>query len=73
MPHAIQIRQTGAPEILNWTPIEVGEPGSGQVRIYVNQRCALKDYADAHKTLGARATSGSAILTTQPSIHRSLP
>jgi 2-iminobutanoate/2-iminopropanoate deaminase len=33
MPHAIQIRQTGGPEVLHWTPIEVGEPGSGQVRL----------------------------------------
>jgi 2-iminobutanoate/2-iminopropanoate deaminase len=33
MPHAIQIRQTGGPEVLNGTPIEVGEPGSGQVRL----------------------------------------
>jgi NADPH2:quinone reductase len=32
MPHAIQIRQPGGPEVLNWTPIEIGEPGSGQVR-----------------------------------------
>jgi NADPH:quinone reductase-like Zn-dependent oxidoreductase len=63
MPHAIQIRQTGGPEVLNWTPIEVGEPGSGQVRINVNQRFALKDAADAHKALEARATSGSTILT----------
>jgi hypothetical protein len=23
----------GGPEVLNWTPIEVGEPGSGQVRL----------------------------------------
>src|SRR5262252_6945270 len=33
MPHAIQIRQTGGPEVLNWTRIKVGEPGSGQVRL----------------------------------------
>jgi hypothetical protein len=33
MPHAIQIRQTGAPEVLNWTAVDVGEPGSGQVRL----------------------------------------
>ena len=32
MPRAIQIRQTGGPEVLNWTPVEVDEPGSGQVR-----------------------------------------
>ena len=146
MPHAIQIRQTGAPEVLDWTAVDVGEPGSGQVRlrhsaaglnyidvyhrtgyypqrlmvtfgqasgpidpiapvllsqkgslfltrpilfhyierrdaleasanelfeveasgkvrINVNQRFALKDVADAHKALEARATSGSTILT----------
>ena len=28
MPRAIQIRQTSGPEVLNWTPIKVGEPGS---------------------------------------------
>src|SRR5882757_11549618 len=32
MPHAIQIRQTGAPEVLNWTVVDVGEPGSGQAK-----------------------------------------
>jgi NADPH2:quinone reductase len=63
MPHAIQIRQTGGPEVLNWTAVDVGEPGSGQVRINVSQRFALKDAAEAHKALEARATSGSAILT----------
>jgi hypothetical protein len=29
MPHAIQIRQTGGPEVLHWTPIDVGDPGPG--------------------------------------------
>jgi NADPH2:quinone reductase len=33
MPHAIQIRHIGGPEVLNWTPIEIGEPGSSQVRL----------------------------------------
>src|SRR5437868_13964244 len=33
MLHAIQIRQTGGPEVLNWTAVDVGEPGSGQVRL----------------------------------------
>jgi NADPH2:quinone reductase len=36
---------------------------SGKVRINVNQRFALKDAANAHKALEARATSGSTILT----------
>ena len=71
MPHAIQIRLTGGPEVLNWTPIEVGEPGSGRVRINVNQRFALKDAADAHKALEARATSGSTVPIVEPTVHRS--
>ena len=70
MPHAIQIRQTGgeasASELFNVV-------ASGKVRIDVNQRLALKDAADAHNALEARATSGSTILTTQLSIQRSLP
>ena len=36
---------------------------SGQVRINVNRRFALKDAADAQKALEARATSGSTTLT----------
>ena len=76
MPHAMQIRQTCGREVLNWTAVDVGEPGSGQVRlrqsrdafeasanelfevvasgevrINVNQRIALKDAAEAHKAL----------------------
>ena len=33
MPHAMQIRQTGGPEVLNWIAVDVGESGSGQVRL----------------------------------------
>jgi len=33
MPHARQIRQTGGHEVLSWTAVDVGEPGSGQVRL----------------------------------------
>jgi NADPH:quinone reductase len=36
---------------------------SGKVRINVHQRFALKDAAEGHKALEARATSGSTILT----------
>lgn len=46
---------------------------SGKVRINVNQRLALKGAADAHKALEARATSGSTVLTIEPTIHRSFP
>ena len=50
MPHAIQIRQTGGPEVLNWTPIEVGEPGSGQVRL--RQVAAGLNYIDVYHRTG---------------------
>jgi hypothetical protein len=56
MPHAIQIRQTVGPEVLNWTTIEASEPSSGKMRL----------------RQAASATSGSAILTSQIGIHRSL-
>ena len=47
MPHAIQIRQTGGPEVLNWTPIEVGEPGSGQVRAHRLTTAQRRDLLEA--------------------------
>ena len=67
MPHAIQIRQTGGPEERR-DPFEAANElfevvASGKVRINVIPRFALKDAADAHKALEARATSGSTILT----------
>ena len=50
MPHAIQIRQTGGPEVLNWTPIEVGEPAPGQVRL--RQAAAGLNYIDVYHRTG---------------------
>src|SRR5271170_7955058 len=50
MPHAIQIRQTGGPEVLDWTPIEIGEPGSGQVRL--RQTAAGLNYIDVYHRAG---------------------
>ena len=31
MPHAIQVREPGGPETLEWREVEVGKPGAGQV------------------------------------------
>jgi NADPH2:quinone reductase len=50
MPHAIQIRQTGGPEVLNWTAVDVGEPGSGQVRL--RQVAAGLNYIDIYHRSG---------------------
>jgi hypothetical protein len=33
MPHAMRIRQTGGTKALNWTALDLGEPGYGQVRL----------------------------------------
>jgi NADPH:quinone reductase len=33
MPHAIQVQRFGGPEVLEWVPIEVGAPGTGEVQI----------------------------------------
>ena len=50
MPHAIQIRQTGGPEVLKWTAVDVGEPGSGQVRL--RQAAAGLNYIDVYHRTG---------------------
>ena len=44
MSHAIQVRQAGGPKALNWTPIEVGEPGPWQIRL--RQAVAGLNYVD---------------------------
>jgi NADPH2:quinone reductase len=33
MPHAIRVHQTGGPEVLKWDEVDVGAPGTGQVRL----------------------------------------
>src|SRR5271154_6019208 len=50
MPHAMQIRQTGGPEVLNWTAVDVGEPGSGQGRL--RQAAAGLNYIDVYHRTG---------------------
>jgi NADPH:quinone reductase-like Zn-dependent oxidoreductase len=50
MPHAIQIQQTGEPEVVNWTPIEAGEPGPGQVRL--RQAAAGLNYINVYHRTG---------------------
>jgi NADPH:quinone reductase-like Zn-dependent oxidoreductase len=50
MPYAIQIRQTGGPEVLNWTAVDVGEPDSGQVRL--RQTAAGLNYIDVYHRTG---------------------
>jgi len=50
MPHAVQMHQTGGPEVLNWTAVEIGEPASGQVRL--RQAAAGLNYIDVYHRTG---------------------
>src|SRR5215208_2852834 len=50
MPHAIQIHETGGPEVLKWGEVEVGEPGPGQVRL--RQEAAGLNYIDVYHRTG---------------------
>jgi NADPH2:quinone reductase len=50
MAYARQIRKTGGPEVLNWTAVDVGEPGSGQVRL--RQAAAGLNYIDIYHRTG---------------------
>jgi NADPH2:quinone reductase len=46
----MQIRQTGGPKVLNCTAVDVGEPGSGQVRL--RQAAAGLNYIDVYHRTG---------------------
>ena len=50
MPHAIQIQETGGPEVLKWAEVEVGEPGPGQVKL--RQDAAGLNYIDVYHRTG---------------------
>ena len=50
MAHAMQIRQTGGPEVLNWTAVDVGDPGPDQVRL--RQAAAGLNYIDVYHRSG---------------------
>ena len=50
MTHAIQIHQTGGPEVLVWDEATVGEPGPGQVRL--RQDAAGLNYIDVYHRSG---------------------
>jgi NADPH2:quinone reductase len=50
LPHAIVIHETGGPEVLKWEPVEVGEPGPGQVRL--RQHAAGLNFIDVYHRTG---------------------
>jgi NADPH:quinone reductase len=48
--HYRRENQAGGPEVLNWTAVDVGEPGSGQVRL--RQAAAGLNYIDVYCRTG---------------------
>jgi len=50
MPHAIRVHETGGPEVLKWEAIDVGGPGSGQVRL--RQEAAGLNFIDVYHRTG---------------------
>ncbi|WP_233862756.1 quinone oxidoreductase family protein [Paraburkholderia adhaesiva] len=50
MSKAIQIEQTGGPEVMKWVDVEVGEPGVGQVRL--SQTACGLNYIDVYFRTG---------------------
>lgn len=51
MAHAIQIYETGGPEVMKWEEVEVGEPGAGQVKL--RQSAIGLNYIDVYFRTGA--------------------
>ena len=50
MVHAIQVHQTGGPEVLQWEQVEVGDPGPGQVRL--RQEAVGLNFIDVYHRTG---------------------
>ena len=53
MVHGIRVHQAGGPEVLSWEEIEVGDPGSGQVRL--RQHAVGLNYIDVYHRTGLYA------------------
>jgi NADPH:quinone reductase len=50
MSHAIRVHQTGGPEVLQWEEVEIGQPGTGQVKL--RQEAAGLNFIDVYHRTG---------------------
>lgn len=60
MPHAIRIHRYGGPEVLQWEPVEVGEPGPNEVR--VRHSAIGLNFIDVYERTGLYSVQFPAIL-----------
>ena len=56
MAHAIRIHANGGPEVLKWEAVEVGEPGTGEVRL--RQTAVGLNYIDVYHRSGLYKLAG---------------
>jgi NADPH2:quinone reductase len=56
MPHAIQVSETGGPEVLKWVEVETQTPGPGQVRI--KQKAIGLNFIDVYYRKGVYPPPG---------------
>jgi NADPH:quinone reductase len=50
MPNAIRIHAAGGPEVMRWEPVDIGDPGPGQVRL--RQHAAGLNFIDVYHRTG---------------------
>jgi NADPH2:quinone reductase len=50
MPNAIRIHEPGGPEVMRWEPVDVGDPGPGQVRL--RQHASGLNFIDVYHRTG---------------------
>src|SRR5215217_4610879 len=50
MPNAIRIHEPGGPEVMRWEPVEIDDPGPGQVRL--RQHAAGLNFIDVYHRTG---------------------
>lgn len=60
MTHAIRIHRHGGPEVLQWEPVEVGEPGPNEVR--VRHRAIGLNFIDVYERSGLYPVQFPAVL-----------
>ena len=60
MAYAIRIHETGGPEVMVWEPVEVGEPGPGEVRL--RQTAVGLNYIDTYHRTGLYPLTLPAVL-----------
>jgi NADPH:quinone reductase len=63
MPHAIRVHETGGPEVLRWEPLDLPQPGAGEVRI--RHTAVGLNYIDTYHRSGLYPLSLPAVIGSE--------